>query len=254
MGNSKAMGLSLATTTIIMGSGIINSYSCGLGDVNFQVKAYMLNIRSEANANSRILGVLEKGDKVVPIELKDGWGKIEYRKNRFGWVSMNSLTMLDTKCVLEEDESEVWTGVVTTNKLNVRGGSGINYNIISTLPKGTEVDVKGEENGWYNIEFKKNGKFGSGYVSKAYVTKKSSQTNESDIIEYKGSIIERVLSTNLNVRKSPQISIQTYIETAPKGTRVRVLGESKVNSNWVKVTYKNKFGRTITGFVCANYI
>ena len=115
----------------------------------------MLNIRSEANANSRILGVLEKGDKVVPIELKDGWGKIEYRKNRFGWVSMNSLTMLDTKCVLEEDESEVWTGVVTTNKLNVRGGSGINYNIISTLPKGTEVDVKGEENGWYNIEFKK---------------------------------------------------------------------------------------------------
>lgn len=260
MGNLKLLGLGLGTSAIAMSSGIMGAHACGIGDVDFEVKAYMLNIRSESNANSRIVSILEKGDKVVPIEVKNGWGKIEYAKNKFGWVAMSSLSILDTKCGLEEEEdnNQLWTGIVNTNKLNVRSGSGINYSIISTLLKGTEVDVKAEYDGWYNIEFKRNGRFSYGYVSKEYISKKSSSNQneaiESDTVEYKDSIIERVLSNNLNVRKSPEVNAKTYIETAPKGTRVRIIGESKTNPEWVKVTYKNKAGRNITGFICAKYI
>lgn len=40
----------------------------------------------------------------------------------------------------------------TTTALNVRTGYSTSYNLITTLPKGTNVTILGEHNGWYRIE------------------------------------------------------------------------------------------------------
>ena len=55
----------------------------------------------------------------------------------------------------EPEEDPVRTGHVRTNgsNLNVRTGPGIGFDIINSLANGTEVQVKKEENGWYQLEF-----------------------------------------------------------------------------------------------------
>lgn len=55
----------------------------------------------------------------------------------------------------QETEETVLTGTVITNgsNLNVRTGPGIGYDIISSLANGSQVNVIGENDGWYQIEF-----------------------------------------------------------------------------------------------------
>ena len=64
-------------------------------------------------------------------------------------------------------EDPVRTGHVRTNgsNLNVRTGPGIGFDIINSLANGTEVQVRSEENGWYQLEFP--AKYG--YVCGKYV-------------------------------------------------------------------------------------
>ena len=67
----------------------------------------------------------------------------------------------------EPQEDPVRTGHVRTNgsNLNVRTGPGIGFDIINSLANGTEVQVRSEENGWYQLEFP--AKYG--YVCGKYV-------------------------------------------------------------------------------------
>ena len=67
----------------------------------------------------------------------------------------------------EPEEDPARTGHVRTNgsNLNVRTGPGIGFDIINSLANGTEVQVRSEENGWYQLEFP--AKYG--YVCGKYV-------------------------------------------------------------------------------------
>lgn len=54
-----------------------------------------------------------------------------------------------------EEEKPVQAGTVTTNGscLNVRNGASTDYDIIGQLKNGSEITIKGEKDGWYQIEF-----------------------------------------------------------------------------------------------------
>lgn len=54
-----------------------------------------------------------------------------------------------------ETEDPAQTGTVTTNGscLNVRNGASTDYDIIGQLSNGTGITIKGEKDGWYQIEF-----------------------------------------------------------------------------------------------------
>lgn len=58
----------------------------------FWVKNPKVNIRSEPNQNSKIICQLSKGDKVTPIEEKQGWTKISFNYGKIGWVSSTLLS------------------------------------------------------------------------------------------------------------------------------------------------------------------
>ena len=46
-----------------------------------------LNVRAEANANSKIMTVIYYGQAYTIVEEKNGWGKL---KSGVGWISLNS--------------------------------------------------------------------------------------------------------------------------------------------------------------------
>ena len=66
-----------------------------------------------------------------------------------------------------EEEDGTMSGRVQTRgrNLNVRTGPGVGYDIITSLPNGTEIKIMGESNGWYQLEQpSKNGYVAGNYV------------------------------------------------------------------------------------------
>lgn len=60
-------------------------------------------------------------------------------------------------------------GEVTTDTLNVRTGPSTDYSIVTTISRGTRVNIHSVTNGWYNVTFAKGSTNYNGYVSSAYI-------------------------------------------------------------------------------------
>ncbi|MCD8004183.1 MAG: DUF4366 domain-containing protein [Oscillospiraceae bacterium] len=78
----------------------------------------------------------------------------------------------------DEEETTTLTGTVVdiTSYLNLRSGAGMDYGVIGKLTNGTEVDVIGEENGWYQVTV--NGQ--TGYVYSDYLEVTETATEETE--------------------------------------------------------------------------
>ena len=58
-------------------------------------------------------------------------------------------------------------GWITADSLRVRGGAGMQYDIIGGLAQGDRVEITGKSGDWYAIRF---GETETGYVSGQYLT------------------------------------------------------------------------------------
>lgn len=133
------------------------------------------------------------------------------------------------------------------SKVNMRKKAGTNYKSYGMLDKNASVTILGyiKNKGvtWYKCKGKVNGKNRTGYVSSAYILKKSKPT---------GTVNKKVV-TYLNVRKSAKTSAKSLLQI-PKNTKVSILGIKKSSGKYwykVKTTYQKK---TKTGYVLGNYI
>lgn len=61
---------------------------------NYSVTTTNLNIRSQANSNSEILDIINEGDTVENINIKDKWSEIKYKKT-IGFVSSKYLREIE---------------------------------------------------------------------------------------------------------------------------------------------------------------
>ena len=69
------------------------------------------------------------------------------------------------------------SGLVTANSLNFRTGPGSDYDIITTLPRGTIVNTIGATGSWTEITYDGN----QGYVSSQYITVRKTMTDRSGL-------------------------------------------------------------------------
>ena len=106
-----------------------------------------LNVRSGAGTGYSIVSSAPKNTYLTIESEKDGWLKVRYGENNYGWVSDDYITDVPSK-----------TRYVTTTygKLNVRSGASKNYSVLTRLPKGTEVLVISESGGWSKIVYNGN--------------------------------------------------------------------------------------------------
>ncbi len=122
-------------------------------------------------------------------------------------------------------------GTVSTSqgRLYVRNSPG--GSIVSSLAKGSNVAISGEENGWYKVEYEP-GRYG--YSSADYIS------------EIKGSVYKQVKTTSgrLNVRSSPA---GTVINSLASSSKVAVISES---NGWSRVVYNGNS----TGYVSSAYL
>lgn len=132
------------------------------------------NVRKHAGTNHAVIAGLTPGTKVTVIcatNTKSGtpWSRISFQLNgrkKSGYIRSN---------LLSAGQSQNHKGVVTASSgLNVRKSASVGSKIVTTLPKGTTVNVlKGvigsDGQKWYQISVKRNGKTFKGYAFAKYI-------------------------------------------------------------------------------------
>ncbi len=128
---------------------------------------------------SNVIAKAAKGDTYTKIGEEDGWTKIRY-KDTEAYVSSEYVTEADAASTGSDTGGEATTtdgggtpasGTVTVNDNSVRVRSSADTssdaNVIGKANSGETYPLKGEENGWYQIDFKGQ----TGYIKGDYATK-----------------------------------------------------------------------------------
>ena len=139
------------------------------------------NIRSEANVDSEIVGILMPGYAVTVTEKGDEWSKISsngvegYIKNEYLVFGEEAKAHYRNMCGI--------TGVVQADSLRVREAASTDSAQVGTLTQNGEVSVFGEEADWYQIQYSGS----SAYVHGDYVTLSEELKGAVSMEEYQAS-------------------------------------------------------------------
>lgn len=125
----------------------------------YEITGNTVNMRSGPGTDWPVLQVLKKGEQVKGSSVKDGWLQGE-AKGIWGYVSLKYLQAVSGPSF-----------AITTGKVHIRTGAGIQNKSICTVPKGTEIILTGEKRKvllttWYKTKY--NGK--TGWISGKYLS------------------------------------------------------------------------------------
>lgn len=202
------------------------------------VTAEELNIRAGAGSTYEKVGTYKKGDSIVILETKDGWGRTDK-----GWVSLkyvstgstdtstgtNTGTSTDTTgtvtdVVTDKNTTVLGYGVVNIGTLNVRSGPGTQYVVSAKVTSGQRLAYYQKSGSWVRID--------KGWVSTKYFNIEGTVTAGT-----KGT----VTASELNIRKEANSS-SDVVGKYTKGDTVEIL---ETSNNW---------GRTDKGWISLNYV
>ena len=189
----------------------------------------VLNLRSEPNANSKIIRKMKPNEKMEILDNTNKWYKVKfdgvvgYAHSGYIITSSNSNSI--------SSSGKVSTG---TSNLNVRSEADINSNIVGKLKSGTTVEIKGDAvNGWYPINYQNSIRYVSANYIQLINSNESSNTSSSTVTE---SVVGKIATVNtkaLNIRAGAGTSY-SVINKVYSGQTVKITAS---NSNgWHKVT------------------
>ncbi len=99
------------------------------------VKSDRVNLRARPNTQSETVSQVASGDKLVVRSIEDQWVQVVPPDNTDFWVHKEFV--VDDK--------------VLVNRLNVRSGAGINYNVVGSFNKGEQVVRRGSFGEWLKV-------------------------------------------------------------------------------------------------------
>ena len=176
-------------------------------------------------------------------------------KKSGGTVSGNPSNGSSDNNSSEDSDKVIATGTVNCSSLYVRSGDGTGNSIITSISKGTKVDILGEAKDskgtkWYKV--KVSGK--TGYACAEYITVSSSNGSDSGNDTTAASGTGKVNCSSLNVRSGAGTKYDV-VTTVSRNQAVTITGTTKDSSGdkWYSVTF-SKSGKSYKGYVYAEYI
>jgi SH3-like domain-containing protein len=94
-----------------------------------------VNLRARPDRNAEVVGQVTGRDVLTVRSIQDDWVEVTPPPSIELWVHQDFIQ----------------DGKSTVEKLNVRAGPGINYNVVGSLAKGEAVTTKGTFNDWIRI-------------------------------------------------------------------------------------------------------
>ena len=131
--------------------------------------------------------------------------------------------------------------VNVSSSLNVRAEAGTQYDVITHLKNGQEVEICGEVGSWYKINI--DGKIG--YVSKEYIERSNSNINNAGENSASGTGHVVNVSSSLNIRQSASTS-SAIVGTLKNGQSFNIIGKS---GGWYHIQVNG-----VTGYVSGEYV
>jgi uncharacterized protein YgiM (DUF1202 family) len=172
------------------------------------VTATVLNVRSEPNTKSSVIGTYKKGDVVKVSFVENGWAGILI-KGRLCFVSADYLVLKQATEPAPSQTAE--TMYVNATSLNVRAAASTSSSIIGSLKLNDPVVVTSSINGWAQITFK--GK--TAFVSEKYITKNESTNKINDTLINTNSYAIKSGDTFKKIGKTFGISVSSIQELNP---------------------------------------
>ncbi len=105
------------------------------GQTKVKVVGQRVNLRAKAAPESEVVGQVGEGEILPAKSVGDEWVEVATPDKVDVWVHRDF----------------VKDGVVSANKLFVRGGPGINYSVVGTMGRGEAFSVRGEFGEWLKI-------------------------------------------------------------------------------------------------------
>lgn len=128
------------------------------------VKQDNLNVRGQASFVGEVLTHLKKGDTVTVLE------EITVASPKKGEPAQWSKILLPSATAVWVDGEYVDTDGKTKKRLNVRGGPGENYSVVTRVEKGTAIKEVKKDKGWICIETPADA---AGYVASEFLDKQA---------------------------------------------------------------------------------
>jgi len=167
----------VSTSSSGSGSGSSGGSTSTLG--NGEVTASNLNVRASASSSASIISSLRRGTAVELLGKSGSWYKIKVG-SRDGYIHSDYVKVSTSSSGSGSDSSggstsTLGNGEVTATNLNVRASASSSASIISSLRRGTTVELLGKSGSWYKI------KVGSrdGYIHSDYVKMGNTTGNSS---------------------------------------------------------------------------
>ena len=186
------------------------------------VTASELHVRNGADADSTSLTTVKKDDKVIILEVKGIWGKIEYATGKFGWINLDYVKFSSASSTYAIGEY-----VITAEGLNYRKEANADSSSLGTYKKDDVVTVTEVAGNW--------GKTDKGWINLKYAEMTAAYTTGTG----------KVTASRLNVRDKASTSGKD-LGTLKKGDKVTILA---ISGNWGKIDYNG-----VTGWVSMKYI
>ncbi|MHA6250579.1 N-acetylmuramoyl-L-alanine amidase [Oceanobacillus sp. CAU 1775] len=122
----------------------------------YEVSSSILHVREEPAANSTIIGLLKKGDKVTIFQEKYGWAQTYYA-GKVAWIAKHHLIATNTTTKQPTPVSQVSGNevTITASSVHVRSGPGVNYTSIGGTTAGKNFTVVDRSGDWLKISLAK---------------------------------------------------------------------------------------------------
>ncbi len=143
---------------------------------------------------------------------------------------------------------------ITTGDVYMRAKASKSSDAITTLKKGTKITVTNTSHGkWYKATYKnKKGKTFTGYVSNKYLKKNTKKNAKKKTKKKAAAKGVTYITTGDVYMRSKASKNSKIVTTLTKGTAITVTNTS--HGKWYKATYKNKKGKTFSGYVSNKYL
>lgn len=212
------------------------------------VTADRLNIRKEADAASKVVGVVEKDDALSFVSEDNAWYQVKAGRET-GYV-MKQYVRLDQAAIAEDvaANTEVFTAEESgraTERVNMRELPMTGASITKVVPQNGKVAVIGRCGTWYQVRY--DGK--TGYIMSAYLTLTAEGGNASMDAFGQEQLYdapkESRVTDRVNVRREPSTSAK-IVKVVDKNGKISVLGEK---GGWYKVSAGGK-----EGYIAKEYV
>lgn len=193
-------------------SGFAAASAMGIGIVN----ADDVNVRQGPGLGSAVVGSVTRNFIVEVVEQSDGWYKVRYGENKYGWVTGRYLDVMEG----------IGTAVVGADDVNFREGPGTTFGVIGSFERGISLTVLEKKDNWYKA---KTSAGAVGWISGDFVT--------ANVLDSVGSGAASPIGTGIisgdivNVRKGPGLN-ETVICKLTQDTKVTALSRS---GDWYRI-------------------